>query len=112
MNRSFAEAISDHATSLKIDTKAMALNQLKSITQDLEKDGIIKVKYDDDGMPIDMSFTEEGKAYMEVLAFNLSHRLKQELDKSGSILELGSEEDLKGIIAVLEGIGKNGLDLP
>jgi hypothetical protein len=49
---------------------------------------------------------------MEVLAFNLSHRLKQELDKSGSIFELGSEEDLKGIIAVLEGIGKNGLDLP
>lgn len=105
MNTQFSNEVNSHLSSMKKDMKGIVEKEVKSLVLHLEAEGIIIAKRDDKGCPYDISFTEEGKAYMEILAFNLSHRLKEAAKKDDSLVT-----ELHGIIAALEGFSRNGFN--
>jgi hypothetical protein len=70
-------------------------NQLKLIIKNLVSDGIVNTEIDENGC-MTYAFTEEGKAFMEVLAFNLSHRIESVV-KNGDIKQ-NEKDELESIL--------------
>jgi DNA-binding HxlR family transcriptional regulator len=96
MNSAFSKELNSHVSSMKKDFKDVVDRELKSLVNSLVSEGIVNAKFDEKGFLSDISFTEEGKAFMEVLAFNLSHRIGQ-IIKSKDINEKEKQE-LKSIL--------------
>jgi len=78
------------------DMKDLIDKELNSIVISLVSEGIINAKFDDKGCPSDISFTEEGKAFMEVVAFNLSHRISKIIESDD--IDINEKQDLKSIL--------------
>lgn len=108
MSNAFANEIKSHVSSMQGDMKWLVEKELKSFVSNLEADGIIIIKRDCEGNPSEISFTEEGKAYMEVLCFNLSHRLKKALKTKSSVGGIDGDKQLKSAIESLEKMKKIG----
>lgn len=96
MKSAFSNELNSHLSSMTKDLKDVVDKELKSLVLSLVSEGIVNANFDEKGCLSDISFTEEGKAFMEVLAFNLSHRIEK-IVKSGDIKEKEKQE-LKSIL--------------
>lgn len=96
MKSAFSNELNSHLSSMTKDLKDLVDKELKSLVLSLVSEGIVNANFDEKGYLSDISFTEEGKAFMEVLAFNLSHRIEK-IVKSGDIKEKEKQE-LKSIL--------------
>ncbi len=96
MKSAFSNELNSHLSSMTKDLKDVVDKELKSLVLSLVSEGIVNANFDEKGYLSDISFTEEGKAFMEVLAFNLSHRIEK-IVKSGDIKEKEKQE-LKSIL--------------
>lgn len=96
MSKAFTRELNSHVSSMKQDMKDVIDKELKSLVLSLVSEGIVNAKFDDKGYLSDISFTQEGKAFMEVLAFNLSHRIEKIIG-SDDIKEKEKQE-LKSIL--------------
>lgn len=96
MKSAFSNELNSHLSSMTKDLKDLVDKELKLLVLSLVSEGIVNANFDEKGYLSDISFTEEGKAFMEVLAFNLSHRIEK-IVKSGDIKEKEKQE-LKSIL--------------
>ena len=96
MKSAFSNEQNSHLSSMTKDLKDLVDKELKLLVLSLVSEGIVKANFDEKGCLSDISFTEEGKAFMEVLAFNLSHRIEK-IVNSGDIKEKEKQE-LKSIL--------------
>ena len=96
MKSAFSNELNSHLSSMTKELKDVVDKELKSLVLSLVSEGIVNANFDEKGYLSDISFTEEGKAFMEVLAFNLSHRIEK-IVKSGDIKEKEKQE-LKSIL--------------
>jgi len=81
---------------MKQDMKDVIDKELKSLVLSLVSEGIVNAKFDDKGYMSDISFTEGGKAFMEVVAFNLSHRISKIIESDD--IDINQKQELKSIL--------------
>ena len=96
MSNAFSRELNSHVSSMKQDMKDVVDKELKSLVLSLVSEGIVNAKFDDKGYLNDISFTEGGRAFMEVLAFNLSHRIEKIIGSDD--IEEKEKQELKSIL--------------